>query len=1755
MKKIMGYVIGLVIVLNAAVSIIPNAMAGENEQQKPFNISENEDPGPILNDTLIADDISQYPYHHSPPGFRDTSEYMIGDISVGIILMESNGATDPSTEDWTTTEQYLVYNAIQDGCFWWTGKESDAHLTFQYDVHLQVPTSLEPISHASRGSSETTWVNEAMSSLGYTTDDTTRFQGVRNYINALRNQQGTDWAFAVFVIDSSEDYDGKFSDARYAYAYLGGPYIVMTYDNGAYGIENMAAVLSHEMGHIFYALDEYEGSSSATARSGYLNIINSNHIINGTTNDPCIMKETIEPYNSDLICVQTKQMLGWRDSDSDGLFDPVDVFPLTQMNTYGNTPRKTSSLIYTGGVEDNALQNNNPNPPVPGDVPGNDVSINTITNVEYRINGGSWFSATADDGAFDEYHEDFTFSTGVLDSDGPYTIEVRSMNSVGNIEMAPYTTDDIIIDTTPPVSNIVPSGGFWQVTSPFTLSAVASDANGISWVSFYYRFSNDNINWNSWSLIISDTVVPYQATIVWGSGQGYYQFYSIARDIASNVETAPASPDVIYGFDNVPPTTPFLYELDCGPNWGTHDSPRYSWTIPSDLSGIDHYVLYIDGIPYSTTANNYHLTLGSGIHTAQVMAVDILGNSGALSNVVTVKIDYTPPTVTQFYINNIGDTSTQSRSVTLTISATDSVSGVSSMRFCNENTYSSMWQTVVDLKESTHPVLPGVTQRRYVSQPGASQLKVHFEKIDTRNNIDYVYVKDANENIINTYTGFSTNFWSLPVPGDLAYIDIVCSGVDTFGSWGFRVDQFQYYSQQWSSWESYSTTKAWTLSTNTGLKTVYCQVRDYAYHIVETQDQISLTTLATSISINNGAGYTTSPTVSLNLDASPTTTQMRLTNSDSKCWQWVSNPAIDNTRALWWRDVVVSPILTTGGSYGPGAVDMNWYIDTVPASATKVKIRFDSIHLGTYLGINDVLTVKYFSGGIWRNGQSWTGHTTGPFYSNEIPRGTSSIRINLWASDWSPGDVGFTIGEYQWRDDNLYYPEGMDQTWTLTKAYATNLQIRFAALYLNYGDQVIVSSSGGTNIPITGPITLTNYVVQVAGDTMWVRMRTDYDGNRQWGIYIDEFDCYDYLWTSWMSWSSTVASWDITNPAYGGTSGDGTKTMCISVVDGSGNYGFNSDQIVLDTISPTPPTISSPTHPDPTQWYANCAPSFTWTSNPGTDSSGIPGYRYLMDQQPTTSPPSTTTMSQTSISYNNMPDGIWYLHICAVDSAGLVSTAAHYQIKIDASAPSVPVITSNIPTSVMTNVQPSFTWTIPSEISGISGYSYLLDNAPSTDSGTTVLTTQSQKTYTTVASGTWYFHVRAMNNAGLWGNTGHTGPFIIDSDLPTQPVVSSSTHTIGVWSLDPNPAFSWTASSDVTSGIDGYRYIFDHGSSTNPSGGTFTSGTSVSFPATADGVWYFHICVKDNAGNIGLPVHFGPIIIDQTPVSSHVCSFGSSTYNIITFYVIWQGDTYVSDITRYNVQYKEGVGGPWTDWYSGTALWQLFTGKNGQTYYFQSRAQDKSGYIEPYPGGDGDAHVTIAVTDFGAIDGHVYQEDTTIPVASTTVQLIIGAGGPAPEIRTTLTDAQGFYSFSNVAAGPVTVKAWSKINPTQFATVNAIVSIGITTHATNIYVPSRGTLFLASSLLYTDGTPATPPSGSIYKGTDFVIWNSAATRYYGTFRDKSTQPGYTQYVTASVPIGETYEIIANMYYRIGSFNGVYIGRSIVTMSADNTIHT
>jgi hypothetical protein len=74
--------------------------------------------------------------------------------------------------------------------------------------------------------------------------------------------------------------------------------------------------------------------------------------------------------------------------------------------------------------------------PLPRGYGSPDITINHVTDVEYRVSGGSWRPAQAVDGAFDEEEEDFAFEiTGV----GWGFVEVRAQNSVGNVTPIPTT--------------------------------------------------------------------------------------------------------------------------------------------------------------------------------------------------------------------------------------------------------------------------------------------------------------------------------------------------------------------------------------------------------------------------------------------------------------------------------------------------------------------------------------------------------------------------------------------------------------------------------------------------------------------------------------------------------------------------------------------------------------------------------------------------------------------------------------------------------------------------------------------------------------------------------------------------------------------------------------------------------------------------------------------------------------------------------------------------------------------------------------------------------------------------------------------------------------------------------------------------------------------------------------------------------------------------------------------------------------------
>ena len=76
-------------------------------------------------------------------------------------------------------------------------------------------------------------------------------------------------------------------------------------------------------------------------------------------------------------------------------------------------------------------------------------------------------------------------------------------------------------------------------------------------------------------------------------------------------------------------------------------------------------------------------------------------------------------------------------------------------------------------------------------------------------------------------------------------------------------------------------------------------------------------------------------------------------------------------------------------------------------------------------------------------------------------------------------------------------------------------------------------------------------------------------------------------------------------------------------------------------------------------------PTFSWIPN---DLSTIE-YSYVFDQVPDTMPDTTTEGANTFVTYNDVPDGIWYFHVRSLDAGGNFGPPNHYKILIDTEGP------------------------------------------------------------------------------------------------------------------------------------------------------------------------------------------------------------------------------------------------------------------------------------------------------------------------------------------------------------------------------------------------------------------------------------------------------------------------------------------------------
>lgn len=379
---------------------------------------------------------------------QDTAEFLLGRVAVTPVFFESNGVRDPSTEDWNATQIDQVLQKIRNSMQWWVDllatKSSVHDLEFVFDEQYArnpVPTIYEPIARTSNDHG--LWVGEFLSQVGLTTGGIN--DRVFAFNHAQRERLGTDWSFTIFVPNSTNDADGRFATGgtfSQAFAFPGGLYEVVPSGRPT-------STFTHETGHIFWGFDEYPGGDSFQSRRGYYGAQNTNSVEGrgpGFSQQTSIMAGSVnQAFATVTTTNSTLAVLGWQDSDGDGIFDVLDV-PLEFRGLIGHDAT-SNQLIVKGEARAVPLINRN--------TEGNrsDITLNRVSFLEVSLDDGPWQILAAPNQQVVEFDQSYSLP-GIFT-----TLKVRFRDAGVGV-----TSSEIAISPggTAGVGNGVFGVGFWD---------------------------------------------------------------------------------------------------------------------------------------------------------------------------------------------------------------------------------------------------------------------------------------------------------------------------------------------------------------------------------------------------------------------------------------------------------------------------------------------------------------------------------------------------------------------------------------------------------------------------------------------------------------------------------------------------------------------------------------------------------------------------------------------------------------------------------------------------------------------------------------------------------------------------------------------------------------------------------------------------------------------------------------------------------------------------------------------------------------------------------------------------------------------------------------------------------------------------------------------------------------------------------------------------------------------------------------------
>lgn len=400
--------------------------------------------------------------------------YAAGTVVVSIVLPESNGSIDASTEDWSEAmvrETYLKITAALDRI-----AATDRNAGLRYVLHLEsapaagglvgtVDTAYEFGQRANWGTENTEYLATA-DVLGAILDrPLTEFEvggAALEYTADLKRRYQADAAFFVIVAAN-----GNGTAGLRAHAFINGPWTVL--DSG-YGHETFA----HEFGHIFGALDEYcpDACLPPTMIAGYLGMYNANAVsqVGGVGIDDGRGEgaASLMQYNQPgAVNGYTRGAWGWLDTDGDGVIEVLDTAPQSELvaTVIGQRLRVSGTIV---------------------DAPATRVwaapySVNRVVGLDYAFAAtGPWLRVALPGDTRGRQVVDVEL--GQVPA-GARTVWLRAVNSVGNREPQPRAlafTATGTANSAPHVRLDVPARGGAATALTVTTAAVDLDGDAVT---------------------------------------------------------------------------------------------------------------------------------------------------------------------------------------------------------------------------------------------------------------------------------------------------------------------------------------------------------------------------------------------------------------------------------------------------------------------------------------------------------------------------------------------------------------------------------------------------------------------------------------------------------------------------------------------------------------------------------------------------------------------------------------------------------------------------------------------------------------------------------------------------------------------------------------------------------------------------------------------------------------------------------------------------------------------------------------------------------------------------------------------------------------------------------------------------------------------------------------------------------------------------------------------------------------------------